>query len=210
MGAIDLNKVLRDACILALSDHIRARLVQTGCVLARGSAEGQARYLIGRWNDASVRMFYILASADGRFFSHSKLAKEAGAKQSASESFWGTTLKGMRVAARVADTPNRQDIKLFRRGHEMFWSQHGIKLQIKASMLNFDLSRTITDTTIEQTLASQQNYEGACRAQEADASRPEAERSAGRDRINAELTKPEVVSNQGRLFGTDGTVGNDA
>lgn len=202
-NAIDYNIVLRDACVLALTQHIKARLIQTGCVLLRGSHEGHAKFLVSRWNDSNVRVFYVLAKANGRFYSHTQLAKEANSTPKATRDYWARTLKGSCVAARLSDTTERRSVRLFRRGHEMFFSAHGIKLQLDARMLDFDLARVVTDSTMGQTAALRQNYEGACEAQESDASKDEAARIEARKRLNQEMDQKVAKGHQRRLFGTD-------
>jgi hypothetical protein len=136
--AINQDDLLRGACESALAAHIRARLVQTGRVLAKGSPEGQAKYFVKRWKPESVRIFYFLVhQAAGRCLSKSELARGADCSGRAVDSFWGRTLKSMRVAALHSGTKERADIQLFRRGHEMFWSNSGIKLQVRGELLAF-------------------------------------------------------------------------
>lgn len=201
--AIDMNVLLREAVTLALAHHIETRLAQAGCKLLRGSAMGHAKWLVSRWTDANVRAFYVLAKAQDRFWSHTQLAHEAKSSAKATRDFWSRTLKGSQVAARLVDSVERQEVKLFRRGKEMWFSNLGIKLQLATEMLRFDLARIVTNSTMGQTLALRQNYEGACEAQEADASKSEEERAEARERLDGELARPEVVRVQERLFGTD-------
>lgn len=203
--AIDINQVLRTACESHLAAHIRARLVASGAELLKGSPEGQAKFFVKRWTDGHVRAFHFLVESDGKFLSKSELGAGANSSERVVHDFWRRTLKSMRVAARISGTTQRKDVPLFRRGHEMFWSAFGIKMQIRGEMPSYQVARTVTETTRPALVASMQNYEGATAAQEADESRSEEERAEPRERLKNEVEGPmETAKRQGDLFGAGG------
>lgn len=201
--AIDMNEVLRDSVALALAEHIRTRLIQTGFKLAKGSPEGQARWFVRRWSDEGVRCFYILVKEKAQFLSHKQVGELANCSKETSERFWRSLLR-LKVAACFVDSLERAEVSLFRRGHEMTFSGIGVKLQVRTEMMPVSLAQIATDTTRGQLAASIQNYEGACKVQEAAANDGAPLASTARALLQTAVNPPEVEKQQRDLFGTGG------
>lgn len=200
-NAVNMTDLLREAVTMLLAQHIRARLMQCGCRLLRGSPEGQAKWIVSKWSEANVHAFYILVKSDDRFWSHAQLAREAGCAPESTREFWRKTIKGSHVAAHFIDTTQRENVRLFRRGREMFWGGAGIKLQVNTEMLPFAIARAVTDSTMSQTIAHRQNFEGACEAQESDESKGAEERTAARAKLEGDMVQAPSEQAQKKLFG---------
>lgn len=200
VAAIDFNALVRDKATSVLAGHIRSRLAQTGQTLCKGSPESHARSIVARWGDGSALALLVLAQSDG-FASHAQIASAAGISVDASQVFWRKTLCGLSVSVRAPDGEGSRKLRLFRRGHERFFSAEGVKLQLNTEMLAFALARFATESTLGVTAAFRQNYEGASAAQEADDSRDEAERETARQAMGRELSRDDVAApKQAGLF----------
>lgn len=204
---LDLNELIRDACVTVLAEHIRTRLAQTGRTIAKGSCEVQARWFVNRWTNTNAAAFYLLAKTKDRFLTHTEIAIAVSSEPKVVRDFWSRTLQGMQVAAHHSDTKERADVRLFRRDHEMTFSNRnanhtgGIKLQVRTEMLNLNLAQLATDTTRTQTAALMQNYEGAARAQETAANDVAGGVATARELLHQAVTPIETEKNQTSLFG---------
>lgn len=197
-----------DAVEGVMARHVRARLAQTGRVLVQGTPETTAKSIVKGWQPHNVVAFYVLAKGEGAFHSTGELARKVETSRTGLRSFW-RRLRGTVVVVRPSDGGGvaESELALFRDGHEAFRSDAGLKLVLNASMLRFAEAKRITDSQMESTRVARDNYEGACVAQESDASKTDAERSAARQRIEEPRDERAIGSVHGlfdKRSGTDG------
>jgi hypothetical protein len=194
------REMMRRAVVDVIGQHIDARLKQAGRRLVTGSTRGYAEALVKPWDDGKLLAFYTLGRGGDGFHKSKSLARKCGMTFAAFRAWW-KRLRSQTVPVRPSEGASLVQSKLaiFRDGHEAFYSDGGIKLQLNASMLRFDEARRITDSQAEATRVAKANYEGAAVAQEADASRTEEERTVARRRLE-ENRDEVVVPGQAGLF----------
>jgi len=189
--AIDEMALLRTACESILAHHIKARLVQTGARLVRGDADGHARWIVGKWRDREVRLFYFLSTTKSEIVASRVYAKAAGYEDAKVARKFIASLRSKKVAryrirVRLHDTTQEEMVALFRQGRELFYSNAGVKLEVGSKLLDFSLAQQVTSDTLPIYSIVRANHEGAVAAQEADTTRSDAERSDARKRLEAE------------------------
>lgn len=210
--AFDHEAMLRQSAESKLAEHIDWRVIVEGRALPpRSSSRWLARKKVATWTLPCVAAFYVFVNEDA-FITDARAAKQISATFGVEVS--PAAVRGFRrrwrnMKVKVVFANTKQDaplVALFRRGHEFLSAPEeggGTRLVICGGMHTFADAKRATDSSLAITKAHVENYLGATRVQENDATRSEAEREAPRRNLVSELNPVESKKKQADLFGKE-------
>ncbi len=170
-----LDDAMRALCASEIAKHIDHRVKAKRLVLARGTPQTHAEWIVKRWALAQMKTFYVLLRLEEKDISKRALAEKVRMTPGQLDNFL-TSLK--KASVRVRTEPEAEDfqLRLFRSGRELPFSGTGIRMNLCLKLQDYDTAKHQLLTTGAATRAHNENAVQANDAMVADDSRSAEQR----------------------------------